>query len=249
MSTPSLEQSLHRWPKPRVVGSRLIVTTQCFYPSRNLVLAHIEGGESTAIVSDGGGAFNEIDAAGEYGFDPRRVLRAHLKKWNLEVDKKGWIYSGSVEHRHIPSMVAIVANASADAARILLSHVRPKKRDFRVELDKLLRQRFNGSPHSKQRLIGASNKSHEFDYVIDIGRGRRLVVDAVLPEATSINGTIVAHVDIKNAELDGVVQRIIYDDNEDWKSSDLSLLTVGATPLAFSRTNSAIDRLTKPIPA
>lgn len=248
MSSQALQDSLMGWPSPKVIGSQIVVPTHCLYPSRKVVRVHIEGGDRTAIVSDGGGALDEMDSAGEYPYDAHRVLRSHLKRWNLSLDKKGWIFSPAVELRHVPSMVVIVANASVDAARALLTFAKPRKRDFRIELDKMLHAKFDGALHPRHRLVGASNKSHEFDYVIDLGPNRRLVLDPVLPDANSINSTIVAHVDIANAKLGGIIQRIVYDDEDEWKSSDLSLLSVGATPLAFSQANAVIDRLAAKVP-
>src|SRR5262245_28908432 len=91
MNIETLQEAFRVWPAPKVVGSRLVVTTHCLYPSRNVVRAHVEGGESTAVVSDGGGALDEMDATASYTYDALRVLRPHLKKWDLEIDKKGWI--------------------------------------------------------------------------------------------------------------------------------------------------------------
>ena len=40
-----------------------------------------------------------------------------------------------------------------------------------------------------------------------------------------------------------IEQRIIYDDNEKWSSSDLSLLQVGATIVPFSQHKEVINRV------
>jgi hypothetical protein len=40
-----------------------------------------------------------------------------------------------------------------------------------------------------------------------------------------------------------LVQRIVYDDDEEWSSADLNLLSVGAIAIPFSQSSSVIERV------
>jgi hypothetical protein len=65
----------------------------------------------------------------------------------------------------------------------------------------------------------------------------------VSPEASSINAAVVAHLDVKRANVPNVVRRIVYDDEEKWKAEDLSLLSVGAPVVPFSRAREVPKRV------
>ena len=70
-----------------------------------------------------------------------------------------------------------------------------------------------------------------------------MVLDVVSREASSINAALVAHLDIKNANIRSIEQRIIYDDEDKWSSADLNLLRIGAIPIPFSQAASVFERL------
>jgi len=79
--------------------------------------------------------------------------------------------------------------------------------------------------------------------VVSLPDGRRLIVDAVMNEASSINSRVVANLDIRAANDDTISQRIIYDDDEGWSAADLNLLQVGAPAVPFSRSREVIERV------
>jgi hypothetical protein len=140
--------------------------------------------------------------------------------------------------------IAHVANAAKEAASWLYEHggVR-RRRDFRKLLDAFLAESFRDQV-AETRLFGASTKPHKFANVISFSNGRKLIVDAVANDPSSINARVVANLDVKaNKDLRGVVQRIVYDDHEKWSASDLNLLKVGATTVPFSRAREVIKRV------
>jgi hypothetical protein len=92
-------------------------------------------------------------------------------------------------------------------------------------------------------IVGASNKPHRFDSMVRLSGEKQLILDAVTREASSINAALVAHLDVRNANLPNVEQRIIYDDTENWTAADLALLKIGAPPVPFSRASQVLERL------
>lgn len=245
----AVQNGLAAWPQPRVEGERVIVTSRSLYPSMSAVLVYVDGGENAAVVSDGGGALDEVERAVQ--FDPGHVksIAKMVRNWGLEVNSNGWIHTKQIAYKNISSAIAIVTSASVDTARALLKRARPKRqRDYRVELDGLLNSKFRGYVHRNVKLVGESNRQHVFDYMLTLPGGKKLIMDAVTHDANSVNSAIVSHLDIRNRqagepEQENYVQRIIYNDKEEWDSSDLSLLATGATPVAFTKIASTLDRL------
>ena len=172
-------------------------------------------------------------------------MRAFARRWGLNVDTRGWIYSANVSREEVTSIVPVVADCSKQSAEFLLRRHKPiVAQDFRPELDRLIKERFHSSYQQDGSWVGESNKRHRFDYVIRLGDDHVALVDAIRPDANSINSAIVAHMDVALLANDNVRQRIVYDDRLDWKSTDLALLRVAkAQSVAFTNVKSALDRL------
>ena len=74
--------------------------------------------------------------------------------------------------------------------------------------------------------------------------GSQLVVDAVSKDANSINARVVANLDVKSAEHPKLIQRIVYDDEEDWRADDLTRLQMSCVTLAaFSKSEQVLRRI------
>ncbi|WP_235443794.1 hypothetical protein, partial [Xylella fastidiosa] len=68
---------------------------------------------------------------------------------------------------------------------------------------------------------------HQFDTII-ITNSKRIIIDPVTRDASSMNARVVANIDVKRAEIPGLDQRITYDDQEDWTGPELKLLQLAA---------------------
>ncbi|MEQ8246376.1 MAG: hypothetical protein RID42_01715 [Alphaproteobacteria bacterium] len=225
-------------------GSRIAVPTHCLYPSNSSVTVYVTGGALEIRVSDEGGAIDEISAHGLKVEDADRLLHPFCKRAGLRHDK-GAIYSPSVPIERLPSMVVLVANASSAAAKAGLDKFKIRlRRDLKEELRRVLQLRFSEERiHSHSVLTGQSTRQYHFDNVVDIGSKKRLVMDAVLPDAASINAKAVAHLDLKQVDDSTIIQRIVYDDQDKWASADLNLLQTVATIVPFSAIDRQLDRI------
>jgi len=65
----------------------------------------------------------------------------------------------------------------------------------------------------------------------------------VVPDASSVNSAVVAHIDLKMKHLPDVEQRIIYDDSQPWRAEDIQLLKAGARPVPISSLRQSLERL------
>lgn len=218
------------------------VTTHCVYPSNTFVKVIVRGGARTFYVSDDGGALREIEAAGAEIAKPDKLLARIVTKYGLSISG-GIIRSPQVEADALGPAVALVANASRDAADWLFDHARIKHhRDFKVLLRQFLEKRFVDRVHNEV-VVGQSNKPHKFDYMIHLAGGRRIIVDPVVRDTNAINARVVANMDVRAARHENLEQRIVYDDEDDWSAEDLNLLQVGAPVVAFSKAPEVFGRL------
>jgi hypothetical protein len=218
------------------------VVTHCMYPSNGLVEVRVRGGARTVVVSDEGGAVGEALSAGIAVKDYDRTL-GHLVKEQGLLLKRGIIYSPPVSIEGAAMAVVLVANASQEVSRWLFDHTKIKRtRDFRTLLAEFLRKNFDDRV-APMVIVGKSNKPHKFPNVISLTSGKRLIVDPVTNEASSVNARVVANLDVKAVDDPSLIQRIIYDDEESWAAADLNLLQVGATVVPFSRSQEVIQRI------
>lgn len=246
----SIRKIIENWlsdPRSIVeVDNRVEVSTTCLYPSFSAVVITVEGGKDSFLVHDGMRAVREASASGARFEKVSSLLRSVVRQYGLEVTETGAIRSQPLPASEVGAGVILVANASRDAAHMLIGRKRaPSMRDPKELVRRILLARFAESRvHSDFHVIGASSKAHRFDYVVDAENGAQLLFDIVLPEASSINSAIVANLDVTKRQADrAVFSRIVYDDERDWKAQDLALLGVTDRPIKLSAFSRAIDRL------
>ena len=172
-----------------------------------------------------------------------RMLRARVKNRGLIV-QNGVIRSPEVPIKGIPAAILLVANASKDVAEWALGHLRFRvPRNFKEDLAHLLERYFNESLTKDIPILGASNKAHKFTYVLNLRHNKRVLIDPVLNDPSSINSRVVSNLDVQNTRDPNLSQFIIYDDSLHWPASDLKLLQIGAPTIPFSHAEPEIRRL------
>lgn len=234
------------WPSFAEEGHQVHVPTHCLYPSNSSVTVSVAGGVGAFFVHDGWGAIEEVSAAGG-AFPPAdaaHIVRYVVSGYGLSIDETGLVKADRVTADELLTTIMLVANASKDAANELLNRFRPRlRRNIKAELARMLEIHFPKHVIRNQVFVGASNKSHRFDNVVRLSGDKKIILDVVMREASSINAALVAHLDIRNAHIPNIDQRIIYDDQEIWPAADLNLLKIGAPPVPFSRTPEVLERL------
>jgi hypothetical protein len=238
-----IEESLRSLFPIEEMPDGLRVTTACMYPSNGLVRVALRGGLESLVASDDGEALGEAAAAGIEIFEPDRLLGNFVRQRGLSL-RNGVILTEAIPTSAVAVAVAHVANTAKEAASWLYDHGSVKRRrDFRELLASFLTDTFREQV-AEARLFGASNKPHKFANVISFPNGRKLIVDAVANDPSSINARVVANLDVRaNKNNLGIEQRIVYDDEEHWSAPNLSLLQVGATIVPFSKARDVIKRV------
>lgn len=218
------------------------VTTQCMYPGGGLVQLAVRCGEDTFVVSDDGGAIRQIYAAGASLINPDKMINPMLKQMGLKIGK-GIIRAPACSSGDVAYSIAIVANASKAVADWLFSHVKIRPHyNFKEVVSNFLAASFQDNVRP-ETIVGNSNKLHKFDHIIRGPNGKQIIVDTVLRDSNSINARFAANMDVKNAGLEDVEQRIVYDDNDDWPVADLNLLRTSAALVRFSKAPEVFQRL------
>lgn len=240
--------ALESWPGPAERQNCVVVPTHCIYPSNQIVSVIVSGREREFVVTDQGGALDELISGGGRTFEDLRILRDAAKSQGLSVTDNGTIYSSIVSAEQLAGTIALVANASKEAAHLLIQRGKavPRK-NFREMLARLVeiehsRGRFLDVAE-KRKVIGKSTTVHRFDYEIKLPGDKRLLLDTVMPEHSSIASVVSANFDVGQAEMRGVLQRIVYDDEDEWKAADLALLGLSATVVPFANLPSVLNRL------
>ncbi|QEX16124.1 hypothetical protein FRZ44_14160 [Hypericibacter terrae] len=221
------------------------VATQHVYPSGSFVTAYIQSAMSeSVIVTDGGGAVDCLSSHGLVIENLKRAFPPSLVTRGLKMTN-GILLTQPIPVAALPSAIPLLSRASVSIAEHGLKVFRPKRRrDLEQEIfntlsifigrDRILREK---------RLVGASNRPYTFDFVAPIGDDKQLVVDAVSPEANSMNAKVVSHIDVARAMGDSIQHRLVYDDEDAWDSSDLALLQMAAVTVPLSGLRSEMSRM------
>ncbi|WP_143703980.1 MULTISPECIES: hypothetical protein [Luteimonas] len=218
------------------------VTTHCLYPSGEYVRVKVYGGESSFVVSDEGRSVREVEAAGASIDRPDKAIRTVVESYGLS-SQHGVIRSRHIGIDMLPIAIASVANASKESAEWLFERTKlSPTRDFKALLRGMLEVKFPANVRPGQ-FVGNSNKPHKFESVVSLGH-RQIIVDPVVRDASAINSRVVANMDVRNANIPDLVQRIVYDDlDQGWGAEELNLLQLGATAVPYSRLHSVLPRL------
>lgn len=222
------------------------VTTCCMYPTNAFVRVVVRGGTNAFTVSDEGGGFGDVENAGVTARMTDGMVKHIVSPQGLKIDN-GIITSPSVTRDALPVAIFLVANASKEVAEWFYATLKIKReRNFKQLVRRFLDETFTQNVKHDLEIVGKSNKTHSFENVVLLANGRKLIVDPVLHDHASINARIVANVDVANMSHEGIEQRIVYDDSEEWKADELNLLTVGAPIVAFSKSPDVIRRVAAP---
>jgi hypothetical protein len=112
-------------------GDGVLVTTLCLYPSDSFVQVAVRGGSNAFMVSDEGGAIDEVVGAGVHMGNADAALK-HLMPSSCTI-QHGVIRSRCpVSLDELPVMIATIANASKEAAEYVYErHTIKRARNFK----------------------------------------------------------------------------------------------------------------------
>lgn len=231
--------ALEMFAQTQKSDGRHVVTTQYLYPSNGHVSVYVTPGlTGSLMVSDGGGALDTLTAHGIDATDHKRVFSPVRNYKGLVVE------AGEIKAKKLPkdpdllgTAMITVARAAAEVATHGVRTLRPRRaRNLEDELLHVLRRYVGPSRLRRyEKVVGGSNRQYTFDFAIQQGRKGLLIIDAVEPEAASLQAKFTAHMDISRSEGRKIEQRIVFDDQREWKAEDLNLLAMAATLVPLSK--------------
>jgi hypothetical protein len=235
MMTPAeLRAALDEMTIVKATDDGLRVSTLCLYPSNGAVTLSVRGSGDSFVVSDDGGAVDTLLGSGRDQPLCDHQVNTIIGNQGLRIEN-GAIYCPAVTRAEVPVAIALVANTAKMVAEWGHDNVSPTMpRDFKHNLAQLLQRHFKTSLEADCHIHGASTRAYSFDHVVHLHGGRRLLIDPVLSDATSINAALAANLDVSRLGDPGIIQRIVYDDARPWQAADLSLLAIAAPTVPFS---------------
>ncbi len=244
MANEAIKDALGNWAELREIDRGVRVSTHCLYPSNTTVSVVVtQRGEDRFRVDDDGQAFDELSQVLVTDQKLPKLIRGIVRHRGCELTECGQIISPVVSSQELRGAVILLANASKAAAEHLVGTVRPPRKDLRHIIEAMLELKFKDRWRRDGRLVGASNKEHGFDYLINISHGRQLALDFVVPDSSSVNSAVVAHLDVGHKNNPDLEQRIVYDDSRPWRAEDIQLLKAGARPVPLSALAQSLERL------
>lgn len=225
------------------VDGQVAVPTHCLYPSNKSVTVYVTGGPNGARASDEGGALDVLSAHERFVPNPNAFLNRFCRRNGLLV-QDGKIVSPPVPSDGLAAAIVMVANASSSAAHWGLEHLKtPYRGNIRKALLEALMRHFSEDRIlSRGQLPGKSTKQYHFDHVVTLNDVSKLVVDAVLPDSNSLNSRVVAHIDLAQRGDQNIIQRMVFDDEHEWSSADLSLMQMASTIIPLSKFEGSLSR-------
>jgi hypothetical protein len=189
-------------------------------------------------------AIAEIAAHGLEISNPEPYLRPFYSPRGLRVSGAK-IHTAPIPAEFLATAISLVATTASVAAFFAVRTFKHRvRRDLRRELRELLEGRFSRTSVQEEiHLTGLSGRSYRFEFVVNIGKNRNLVLDSIFPEATAINTRTVAHFDLAQAKNPLFVQRMVYDQTDDWAASDMALLQMAAELVPFTRFSQNLDSI------
>lgn len=70
-----------------------------------------------------------------------------------------------------------------------------------------------------------------------------MLLDAVHNDANAISSAIARNMDVQRLVRHEIEQRIVYDEEEEWRAEDLNLLSLGAKVIPLSEAFAVVARL------
>jgi hypothetical protein len=221
------------------LGNVVLVTTDVLLPNGSQVTVVVEGGASgeRITVSDAGAALISVAEAGlALDAAANAAMRRLAARLGLALEA-GNLRSEPVQPADAAYAVTLVANGAREIAKAAFDAGRRKeRRRFRERVEQALSNIFATSIIQKgARLNGYSEDSLRFDYLVTMSNRVRLVIDAPIPDGSSIASVVLRQADIKAASVPGMHQAIVYDEADHWRSTSLAQLKLAQVPLVNAR--------------
>jgi hypothetical protein len=213
-------------------GARVL--SDAIMPSGGSVYIQFQSRGDSLAAHDGGAAFDELarHAAEVRGLSG---VRRMFTDTPFRLADDGLIWLDRVEIKDAAVAIAFLSDASVRAANYMLARsitAGREKLDRRVQ-NKLRELYPLGKPNF---TLQGLHRQHTFDFGVSID-DKTFVVEAVTPDQTSISTAVLKGLDAGKTEDHHrkIVPLFVIDEDDDWQSGNLNLLSLGGRHMSFDR--------------
>ena len=202
------------------------VATPCLYPGGDGVAVVVAPGEGGFRVSDDGGGWGALLAAGVEASPATHGRRARTIAELTGVDyAHGSFVAEAVSPDQVGAAIVLVANASQRwVTDVLFERQRRMERDLRRAVSGQLERLFpRDTIRHHARIAGETTKAYDFANVVTLPN-RLLIVEPVANHANAIASAFLKLTDVHRA-FPVYPREVVIEDQETWKSEDLAVLS------------------------
>lgn len=212
----------------RLGADAILIPTDVLLPDRSVLVVVVTGGApgGRLTISDAGAALAVLGNVGLPG--GRRVISAATRTarshgLNFEISE---VRSPPLSSESLPSGLKWFADGVRRVSEAAISEARRRQRSLlRERIGAQLRTIFSEAVVREKAVIrGHSSESHKFDFLIAGTSGARMVVDAPVPDSSSVSSVLLRHLDVRAANQEGLIQVVAYDEADGWPAPALDQL-------------------------
>lgn len=185
----------------RDLGSACVIPTDCYYPSSELVCAHVTKVGESYRVTDGGDLARVVRLHGRSSAALTGAMEAAASRYDLVVDGDVLV-AEAADVDWLPSAIRAIANGAAFAAYEALG-VAATARD-RALIDAIVAAVSKVVAYDKistgYKAMGSSGKEWTVDLAI-VGLSRPILINGVKPHPNSISANFTAFSDLDDSDV------------------------------------------------
>ena len=216
-------------------GEQIFVPTDISLPNYDVAIVIIAGGAhgERFTLGDGGAVLRSLDMQ---NYAVTEKIKKHLDRF---LKNKGMrligneIMTSPISEDHIAHLIPHVASVMQEAMMNLFAVAQKmEKLHLKYRIGEILNKIVdNANITHGYKVQGSTTDTYKFDFSISVPGRKRILLDAPVPDSSSIAATFLRQSDVKRLHEPSLVQMITYDPSDKWPSSALAQLKLVDVPL------------------
>lgn len=216
-------------------GEQICVPTDITLPNYDVAIVIVAGGAKGErfTLSDGGAVLRSLDLQ-NYVITKnlKNSLERYLKPKELHLIGNE-IMTPPISLECVAHLIPYFASMMREGMSYLFSKVQKMDRlHLKYRMGEILNKIVeNANITPGYKIQGFTTDTYKFDFSISAPGKDRILLDAPVPDASSIAATFLRQADVKRLHTPGLKQMIAYDPGDKWPSSSLAQLKLVEVPL------------------
>lgn len=235
---PRREQFMERLAsrhQPYLEGNTIRIPTDVILQTHEVAIVSVDGGayDERYVLGDGGQILRSLDLQNfTITSTVKRAIERVAKSRGMRLAGTS-IVTDAVGWEQVIPYVPYVADVMRECLSASLSKVaRHDRLLLRHRIGEML-NRISGEANVTQdyKMQGSTSDSYKFDFSVLTSNHHRFLLDAPIPDPSSIAATLLRQADVRLLGMSNLRQMITYDPNDRWPSSNLAQLQLANVPL------------------